>query len=65
MMTIDELFDARDNGYPVMITAKRARQIVVVEHRLEMSEFQNAANGHVASAGGMICAATLYEWLGY
>lgn len=65
MMTIDELFDARDNGYPVMITAKRARHIVVTEHRLETSEFHNFANGHIHSAGGMICAASLYEWLGY
>lgn len=60
MMTLDELFDARDNGYPVMITAKRARQIVVEEHRLKALEFHDFAN-----ASGMICAASLYEWLGY
>ena len=65
MMTIDELFDARDNGYPVMITAKRARQIVVEEHRLKALEFHDFANGHFDIASGMICAASLYEWLGY
>lgn len=65
MMTIDELFDARDNGFPVMITVKRARQIVVTEHRLGLSKFHNFSDRHVASAGGMVCAATLYEWLGY
>ena len=64
MLTIDELFDARADGFPVMIIASRARRILS-EHDLGLSDFQEFIDGHAYSAGGMICAASLYEWLGY
>jgi hypothetical protein len=64
MLTIDQLLDARADGFPVMIIASRARRILK-EHSLGVSDFQEFIDGHAYSAGGMICAASLYEWLGY
>ena len=66
MITIDELFDARDDGFPVMIKASRARQIILSEHSLnDLSHFQDFMDNHDQNAAGMVCAASLYEWLGY
>jgi len=65
MLTIDELFDARADGFPVMITTMRARNIATVQHSLELTEFVDFIDSRAHNAGGMICAASLYEWLGY
>lgn len=63
MMTIDELLESRR---PVLISVERAMHIVTVEHGLsDLADFQNFVDGHAHSAGGMVCAASLYEWLGY
>ena len=70
-MTIDGLFDARDNGHTIMITTKRARNIAMVQHSVEPAEFVDFIERNVEHrpgdcvGTGMVCAATLYEWLGY
>ena len=65
MMTIDELFDARDDGEPVMIPVQYARLIVRTEHGLhDMTEFNQFLSSN-DWAKNAVCAATLYEWLGY
>lgn len=66
MMTIDELFDARDAGDPIMISIERARYIVAVQHSLtEPAEFQGFIDLRRDRENGTICVASLYEWLGY
>lgn len=63
MLTIDDLIEASD---PVLISVKRARQIVTVGHSLtDPAEFQGFIDSHGKDHGGMVCAATLYAWLGY
>ena len=61
MLTIDELLEAPET---VLISVKRARHIVTVEHSLtDPEEFQDFMDSH--GKGGMVSAASLYEWLGY
>ena len=62
-MTIDELLEARDT---VLISVKRARHIVTAGHSLtDPNEFEDFMDSHGKGHNGMICAATLYKWLGY
>lgn len=61
MMTIDELLETPE---PVLISVKRAQHIVTVGHGLtDPEEFESFMDSH--GKGGMVCAASLYEWLGY
>ena len=63
MLTIDGLIEASD---PVLISVKRARQIVTVGHSLTgPEEFESFMDSHGKDHGGMVCAATLYACLGY
>ena len=64
-MTIEGLFDARDGGHTIMITTKRARNIAMVQHSVDPADFEDFMDSHGKSQIGMVCAATLYEWLGY
>tara|TARA_R110000868_G_scaffold411252_1_gene702538 strand:- start:1522 stop:1710 length:189 start_codon:yes stop_codon:yes gene_type:complete len=62
-MTIDELLEASD---PVLISERRARYIVTVGHSLkDPEEFQGFMDSHGKGKSGMVCAASLYKWLGY
>ena len=63
MMTIEELLEAPE---PVLISERRARHIVTVGHSLtDPAEFQSFMDSHGKGKSGMVCAATLYAWLGY
>ena len=63
MMTIDELLETPE---PVLISVKRARQIITVGHSLtDPNEFQGFMDSHGKDHDGMVCAASLYKWLGY
>ena len=59
MMTIDDLLETPE---PVLISVKRARQIITVEHSITDEEFRGFMD---SQEGGLVCAASLYEWLGY
>lgn len=62
-MTIDELLETPEQ---VLISVKRARHIVTVQHSLTgPNEFEGFMDSHGKDHGGMVCAATLYAWLGY
>lgn len=66
MMTIQDLIDARENdGASIMISVARARRIVQGDHGLsDPAEFDGFL-GSDHMPGGCVCAASLFEWLGY
>ena len=63
MMTIDELLETPEQ---VLISVKRARHIVTVQHSLtDPNEFKSFMDSQGKGMGDMVCAASLYKWLGY
>ena len=66
MMTIQDLMEARENdGASMMISVARARRIVQVDHGLsDPAEFDGFL-GLDHMPGKRVCAASVYEWLGY
>lgn len=65
-LSFDDLLAYRDAGEPIMISIERARYIVAVQHSLtEPAEFQSFMDLRAKRENGTVCAASLYEWLGY
>ena len=66
VLSFDDMLTAREVGAPVVISVARARHIVAVVHGLDdPSEFAGFMEFNAKSADSNVCAASLYEWLGY
>ena len=65
-LSFDDLLAYRDAGEPIRISIERARYIVSVQHSLtDPEEFQSFMDLRAKRENGTVCAASLYEWLGY